>query len=123
MAFTFFNRESACDKAARLDKKRSQDLARKAGWKRFWFRVKMTFLVMFLGVASCTVYFARNPPTDYRPGYQVSPPVNATPVLPKPVAKVAGETDVEKAFEKESGKEVVHKKDGTIYLRNQPKKK
>lgn len=136
--FSFF--ESADDKRARLlaieEKARAAELARIAkkvarreGWKQFWFNLRLTIcllvglpivliiILVIVGIFmphSGSSYSSSSPPSTQPAMSTVSPT--------KHQAKDDGnykESFVEKIYEKSTGKEVVHKKNGTIYERKQ----
>lgn len=114
--------------------------AKKTAWSKFWFRAQLWFLAILGTPVVLSVLLAwinRNKPVTYitqpTPSYSpiVSPPLTQEPATvestpsPRKPRKDDGshkEGFIEKLKEAATGKEIVHRKDGTTYERAKPKK-
>lgn len=132
--------------AAKRAEKEACIAAKKAAWARFWFQVKATIAIVFFsffGLIAWAMYVSKDRPVvQYTaPASSGSSAASGSSVAsgaPVPTAPAnndekpkkhspASDGDykegfVEKVYEKATGKEVVHKKDGTTYERKKPKR-
>lgn len=130
MRIPFIKRESEAEKQQRIAAKEALIAAKAKAWKRFWFNVKLVIVGVFVAFVSLIgglIYLGRNAPPR---SYEVSPPIanSSTPIAtprPTPIAsprpKAHAESDAEKQYESKTGNEIVHRKNGTIYVRQSNK--
>lgn len=128
-------------KAAALAAKEAKIAAKRAAWKRFWFQVKLTVAIVFfsaVGLLGWAVYVTKDAPRVNYVSNVMAPTPQNIPSTPEPPRKDQTdpakqpkpksddgrfhESKLEKAKEWWTGKEIVHKKDGTTYERDKPKK-
>ena len=135
MRTPFIKRESEAKKQARITAEEAQFVAKTKAPKRFWFKVKFVIvgvivaitgvIAAFVSLIGGLIYLGRNAPPSSGEA-RSSPPAVSRPSEPRPVNtgnKPYKESVAEKLYEKATGKEVVHRKDGTTYERKQPKKR
>jgi hypothetical protein len=116
----------------KVERARAIAIERTASWNRFWFRVKSTAAVVFFSFVALLawgMWLNKDKPLVYSdrasPGSSAlgTAAVTSPPKTPPAKAGDSEESKLEKVYEIVTGKEVVHKKDGTTYERSQPKKK
>ncbi|MEI8016879.1 MAG: hypothetical protein WCH39_01710 [Schlesneria sp.] len=116
MRFAFFRSKET--EAVRIEKlKLKAELAEKKRLERqqSWNRAKLGcfgFVFVSLAFLALLAWINKDRPVNYieRP-------------IVKPFSKAISPHDAEKQYEHATGKEIVHRKDGTMYVREQPKRK
>ena len=102
--------------------------ARFGRWiRQIIFKAALCLLALFMLLSLWVWFGPKFTPTDRResqPIYEARPtsPAVVRPSEPQPANKPHKESVAEKLYEKATGKEVVHRKDGTTYERKQPKR-
>lgn len=128
MKFPFLRRETESERLAKFVAKEEAVQARRIAWKSFWFRVQLWTLGLLTAFVALIVYalwITKDTPRIFvehsvtPPSSAPSAPHAAVPSKSKPAKsqKPSKEGIMEKLYEKATGKEVVHKKDGTTYER------
>lgn len=135
MRTPLIKRESEAKKQATITAEKTQFVAKTKVRKPFWFALKLMIvggavviagvIFAFTSLIGGLIYLGRNAPQSSDEA-RSPPPAVSRPSEPRPANtsnKPHNESAAEKLYEKVTGKEVVHRKDGTTYERKQPKKR